>query len=126
MENFGIVNLLTSVLDREYSVINCLPIYLQELMNEVESNISSVYAEVVGRDYIMNFDKQCYDFLDMVTLYQELNYMSRDLGICTLLLPNNVKIEDANSNVIFIMKKMAEQDCVFKYCYNNGKRRVLK
>ena len=126
MENFGIVNLLTSALDREYSIINCLPVDLQEIMNEVESSISSVYAEVVGRDYIMNVDKQCYDFLDMVTLYQELNYMSRDLGICMLLLPNNVKLEDANSNVIFVMKKMAEQDCVFRYCYNNAKRRVLK
>lgn len=126
MDDFGIVNLLTSVLDRIYSIIDCLPVDLQTIMAEVGTNVSIVYNQVSGIDYIVDSEKEYYDFLDKVTLYQELSYMSRDLGICMLILSNNVKLEDANSNINLIIEKMAEQDCVFRYCYNNGKMRVLK
>ena len=126
MDDFGIVNLLTSVLDRIYSIIDCLPVDLQTIMAEVGTNVSIVYNQVSGIDYIVDSEKEYYDFLDKVTLYQELSYMSRDLGICMLILSNNVKLEDAYFNIYLIIEKMAEQDCVFRYCYNNGKMRVLK
>lgn len=126
MDDFGIVNLLTSVLDRIYSIIDCLPVDLQTIMAEVGTNVSIVYNQVSGIDYIVDSEKEYYDFLDKVTLYQELSYMSRDLGICMLILSNNVKLEDAYFNINLIIEKMAEQDCVFRYCYNNGKMRVLK
>ena len=126
MDDFGIVNLLTSVLDRIYSIIDCLPVDLQTIMAEVGTNVSIVYNQVSGIDYIVDSEKEYYDFLDKVTLYQELSYMSRDLGICMLILSNNVKLEDAYFNINLIIEKMAEQDCVFRYCYNNGKMKVLK
>ena len=126
MENLEIIGLFSSILGRKYSIVNSLSFELQEVMNEIEVNINSLYKEFNYCDYVVNSNIICYDFLDMVTLYQELDFMIKDLNTCMFFLPNDFRIEDSISNIYFIMKKIAEDDCVFRYCYNKGKNRILK
>lgn len=117
--------MLSSVLSRVNMLSACLPDKLQENMEEIRINITSILKDL--KCDVDLFDRESLDFLDKVTLYTELNYIYKDLSICFLLTLNNVLLEDALYNTEFVMKKMAECDDVFKWCYdNNAMMRILK
>lgn len=126
VENIDIIvtTNLSSVLSRINMIISSLPIELQENMEEVKNNIISLLNDF--HCDIKLYDKKEFISLDSVTLYSQLNYISNDLGICVLIVPNNVKLEDAVCNVSFVIKKLVEYDTLFRYCYDSVKSKVLK
>lgn len=56
----------------------------------------------------------------LVYILNELSKMYRDLNECSLLTFGNCDITFAFNNVGIIMEKIAEYDCVFRYCYNKN------
>lgn len=115
---------LSSVLSTINMIYNCLPDDLHFYMDNVRSSVMDVLK---GLGCSLNtYDKEL-NFLDKVSLYTELSKIYSNLNECSLLTFNNNDIEFAFNNVAIIMKKMAEYDSVFRYCYdNNVKKRVLK
>lgn len=124
MENIDVKTILISILNRIDGIIDCLPIKLQNIMMEIRTNVSTLLIGYGYNDVIIDVEYK--GFLDMVTLYRELNYISRDLGICLLLNPGNVIVEDSVHNISFIIRQMAFNDGVFRYCYSKGNVRILK
>lgn len=123
MENKNfIIDLLFSVLRRIDKIYFCLPDDLVVNIEEVKDKIVDLLNEY---GYTPNVNESAIDFLDMVSLYTELDRISSDLSICLLHNLKNIQLEDALYNVGVIMKKMAYNDSVFSFCYQ-GKTKILK
>lgn len=119
-----VATLLSSVLSRINMISACLHDDLSEEIEEIKSNVAFVLKQYNYEVHLSNAPDDF--FLDMVSLYKELNIISRDLGICILLTSHNEVLEDAAYGISFIIKVMAEKDCVFGCCYKNAKTRVMK
>ena len=91
-------------------------------IEEVKDKIVDLLNEY---GYTPNVNESAIDFLDMVSLYVELDRISSDLSICLLHNLKNIQLEDALYNIEVIMKKMAYNDSVFSFCYQ-GKTKILK
>ena len=129
MENIdNLIMKLFSTLSRVNMLIGCLPSYVQDDMEEIKVDITSLLRGFGYNVCMANNDKTV--MIDMVTLYGELNRISNDLANYILLTADNVKdntlLEDAACNISLIMKTIAANDSVFRACYNEAKKRVLK
>lgn len=123
MENKNfIIDLLFSVLRRIDKIYFCLPDDLVGNIEEVKDKIIDLLNEY---GYTPKVNESAIDFLDMVSLYTELDNISSDLSICLLHNLKNIQLEDALYNIGVIMKKMAYNDSVFRFCYQ-GKTKILK
>ena len=119
---------LFSTLSRVHMFIGSLPSYVQDDMEDVKFDIISTLRSLGC--YVSMGDNDKIFIIDMVTLYNELNSISNNLLQFMLMLSDigmdSSQLEDAISNVSLIIKTISENDSVFRCCYKNAKKRVLK
>lgn len=110
--------ILGSILSKINMIYLCLPIDIQEQLENVKNNIISVLRELKCNAIVLN-EKEQLTFLDQVSLFTIFNSISEKLGICLLFFPNNVRLEDAFYDIQLIMEQMSKKDSVFGWCYKS-------
>ena len=126
MENINVNDLIRNILNRANSIIDCLPCYLQDNIREAINFIKKFSFEY-GFKY--DNDNDIDNFIYHVkfsaeNLYMCLNNISRDLGICNLLFPRNVYLEDAAYNIIAIISFMNQYNYELDLNFNVSKRKI--
>lgn len=122
MDNINVDDLITNILNRANGIVDCLPFHLQENIREVIKCVSYFSIE-----HGINYDNENFFYyckLKGENLYMCLNNISRDLGICNLLFPENVYLEDAAHNIGIIFSFMSNHGYEFDSCCNSGKRMI--
>jgi len=124
MENINVEDLLRNILKRANGMVDCVPGQLQDNIREIIDNIKKFSIEQ-GFKYGTDTEDYIYHSkLSGENLYMSINSLSKDLGICNLLFPGNVNLEDAAYNVAIIVSFMSKYDYQFNLCCNSGKRRI--
>ena len=115
---------LFSTLSRINMFIGIIPDYVQDDMDDVKMDIISTLRSLGCNVSMGNNDRVV--MIDMVTMYKELNNISNDLSNYMLMIADigndSSQLEDAITNISLIIKTIAANDIVFRYCYNNAKR----
>ena len=124
MENINVDNLLKNILSRANSIIDCLPSFLQDNIREVINFVDKFCFEQKFKYENINDNIIYHGRLSEENLYMCLSCLSRDLGICNLLFPGNVYLEDAAHNMGIIMNYIVNFDRGLNYIYNVNKRRI--
>lgn len=119
---------LFSILSRVNMLIGCLPSNVQDDMEDVKVDIISILRSLGCNVSMENNDKIF--IIDMVTMYNELNSISNNLSEFMLMISDigkdTTQLEDAISNISLVIKTISEHDSVFRCCYQNTKKKVLK
>ena len=124
MDNINVEDLLGNILKRANGMVDCVPGCLQDNIREVIDCIKKFSIEQ-GFKYEINDDNFIYHGkLSGENLYMSINTLSNDLGICNLLFPMNVYLEDVAYNIGVIISFMSKYNYQFSLCCNNGKRRI--
>lgn len=129
MENINdIIMGLFSTLSRVNMLLECLPTYVQDDMEDVKVDIISTLRTLGCNVSMANNDKVF--IIDMVTMYNELNNISNKLSAFMLMIAESGKditqLEDAIFSINLIIKTISENDSVFRCCYQTAKKKVLK
>ena len=123
MENFNINDLVRNILNKANSIVDCLPYHLQNNINELINCVRNFSLE-----HGIIYEYNCFFYhgkLSWENLYMTLNVISKDLGICLLLFPKNVNLEDAAHNIGIIINYIINCNSVLDYNYNVNKRRKI-
>lgn len=119
---------LFSTLSRVNMFIGCLPSNVQDDMEDVKVDIISTLRSL-GCNVSMGNNDRIF-VIDMVTMYKELNNISHNLAEYMLIISElgkeTTQLEDAISNISLVIKTISEQDSVFRCCYKESKKKVLK
>lgn len=119
---------LFSTLSRVNMLMVSLPYYVQEDMDDVKMDIVSTLRSLGCNVSMGNNDRMI--MIDMVTMYKELNNISNDLSNYMLMISDigkdSSQLEDSVFSISLIIKTISENDSVFRCCYDNAKKRVLK
>ena len=124
MENININNMIKNILSKSNSILDCLPVHLQENIKEVIVYVSNFSLEQGFNYENINDNFVYHGKLSKENLSMCLNSISNDLGICNLLFPGNVYLEDAAHNIGIIIYFMNNNDYEFNSCYNCKKIRI--
>lgn len=129
MDNINdIIMGLFSTLSRVNMLTGCLPTYVQDDMEDVKVDIISTLRTLGCNVSMGNNDKVF--IIDMVTMYNELNNISNKLSAFMLMIAESGKditqLEDAIFSINLIIKTISEHDSVFRCCYQNARKKVLK
>ena len=122
MDNINVDDLITNILNRANGIVDCLPFHLQENIREVIKCVSYFSIE-----HGINYDNENFFYyckLKGENLCMSINSLSKDLGICNLLFPGNVYLEDAAHNIGTIILYMIDTDYGFNSWYNMDKRKI--
>lgn len=122
MDNINVSDLIGNILNRANGIVDCLPGYLQDNIREVIDCVR-IFSLEQGINYNIN-NFFYHGKLSLENLYMTLNSISKDLGICILLFPKNVNLEDAAYNIGVIISYMIKCDFEFYSWYYDGKRKI--
>lgn len=121
MESDNYEVMLFCVLSRINLLINSLPDYIQECLEEAKYDIISVLRKL---GFNIDLKDSSFNEPDLIVLYNELVAIEESLIDIIPMLPNYSSLEEAKINVSLAIKGLIEMDSSVKE--HHGRMRLMR